>query len=651
MLWACAEVIAPKATIMAPMEAARGCGFFMGLGGFELEIGIRTRRRMPTKFTRILSIAHSPSNFLLRGLEIFSHRFAPRKSKQFRRVFIDVGRVPLLHRIGSFIARTLSTLVQLCRCVRPRNITKQQRRSNSRSDRRKNRDTFSSSSPPGARFERKRKRKRISKTIYPMKIAVLLTSLAIALIQPATPACAAEAKRPNILVIVADDLGYGELGVQGNPEIPTPHIDSLAKNGIRFTNGYVTGPYCSPTRAALLTGRYQQRFGHEFNSGPVVAAADNFGLPLTEKTLGDRLKAAGYATGWFGKSHMGFKPEFHPQKRGFDEFFGFLGAAHSYLENGKGRNAILDGTAPASDIDHTTEAFARRAVAFIEKHRDEPWLVYLPFNAVHGPLEATTRYLERFNQISDPKRRSFAAMLSALDDAVGSVLAKLAELKAEEDTLIFFFSDNGGPTRQTTSSNGPLRGFKATTWEGGIRVPWIAQWKGHLPAGKVDDRPVVQMYILPTALAAAGVEVQSDWKLDGVNLLPFLTGANSERPHETLYWRFGQQLAIRKGDWKLVKAPGAGLEAAEPRAGANIEGAQLFDLSKDIGEKNNLATSQPEKVKELAATWQEWNRQLADPKWVPEKAKAAAKKKRPRAAQSQSPSAPASPPAADPIAK
>jgi arylsulfatase A-like enzyme len=476
-----------------------------------------------------------------------------------------------------------------------------------------------------------------------MKIAALLASVAVILIQSATTAFAAESKRPNILVIVADDLGYGELGAQGNREIPTPHIDSLAKNGIRFTNGYVTGPYCSPTRAALLTGRYQQRFGHEFNSGPVVAAADNFGLPLTEKTIGDRLKAAGYATGWFGKSHMGFKPEYHPQKRGFDEFYGFLGAAHPYLQNGKGRNAILDGTTPASDIDHTTEAFARRAVAFIEKHHNEPWLVYLPFNAVHAPLESTPRYLERFNQIADPKRRSFAAMLSALDDGVGSVLAKLSELKGEEDTLIFFFSDNGGPTRQTTSSNGPLRGFKATTWEGGIRIPWIVQWKGHLPAGKVDDRPVVQMDILPTALAAAGVEIQPDWKLDGVNLLPFLTGANTERPHDIIYWRFGQQLAIRKGDWKLVKAPGAGLDAAEPRAGATTEGAQLFDLSKDIGEKNNLAASQPEKVKELAAAWQEWNSQLIDPKWIPGKAKAPAKKKRPRTAQSQSPSSPSPP--------
>lgn len=480
-----------------------------------------------------------------------------------------------------------------------------------------------------------------------MKITAFLIPLAIALAHTAITARAADAKRPNVLVIVADDLGYGELGIQGNPEIPTPHIDSLAKNGTRFTNGYVTGPYCSPTRAGLLTGRYQQRFGHEFNSGPIETAGETFGLPLSEKTLGDRFKSAGYATGWFGKSHLGFKPEYHPQKRGFDEFFGFLGGAHSYLQTGTGpNNAILRGTTPVTEIDFTTEAFAREAVSFIDKHQSEPWLVYLPFNAVHGPLEAPARYLERFSSIQDSKRQRFAAMLSALDDAVGSVLTKLAELKQDEKTLIFFFSDNGGPTRQTTSSNGPLRGFKATTWEGGVRVPWVVQWKGHLPAGKVDDRPVVQLDILPTALAAAGIEIQSDWKLDGVNLLPYLNGTKAERPHDALYWRFGQQLAIRKGDWKLVKAPDAGLEDNARRGTATTDGAQLFDLSKDIGEKTNLSDREPEKVKELAAAWQQWNSGLVDPKWLPGKRGA---NKRQNAAQSQP--APGAQPKAEAAAK
>jgi arylsulfatase A-like enzyme len=208
-------------------------------------------------------------------------------------------------------------------------------------------------------------------------------------------------------------------------------------------------------------------------------------------------------------------------------------------------------------------------------------------------------------------------MLSAMDDAVGTVLAKLRERRLEEDTLIFFISDNGGPTRQTTSGNGPLRGFKAQTWEGGIRVPWMVQWKGHFAGGRVDDRPVIQLDILPTALAAAGVTARPEWKLDGVNLLPYLTGEKSDPPHQALYWRFGQQIALRMGDWKLVKAPGGGVGAGERAGKANTEGAQLYNLKRDIGETRNLADKEPEKVKELAAAWDVWNHELVDPAWGP----------------------------------
>ena len=269
--------------------------------------------------------------------------------------------------------------------------------------------------------------------------------------------------RPNIVVILADDLGYGELGCQGFAhDIPTPNIDSIAAAGVRFTNGYVSGPYCSPTRAAFMTGRYQTRFGHEFNPGPAQAAGETFGLPLSETTIADHLKDAGYATGWFGKSHLGYQPPFHPLKGGFEEYFGFLGAAHSYLDASADRgNPILRGTTPTRDIHgYTTDAFAREAVDFIDMHKSSPWFCYLAFNAVHAPLQATPKYLSRFPNIRDEKRLPFAAMLSAMDDGVGSVLAKIRELGLEDNTLIFFFSDNGGPTRQTTSNNGPLRGFK-----------------------------------------------------------------------------------------------------------------------------------------------------------------------------------------------
>jgi arylsulfatase A-like enzyme len=420
----------------------------------------------------------------------------------------------------------------------------------------------------------------------------------------------ADSKKPNILLIVADDLGYGELSIQGNPQIPTPHIDFLANKGIRFTSGYVSGPYCSPTRAALMTGRYQQRYGHEFNPGPAQSASTDtvFGLSLKETTIGNRLKDAGYTTGWFGKSHLGYEPEFHPLKRGFDEYFGFLGGQHDYLDAaGDSHNPILRGTTRVNNIDYTTDAFGREAVAFIEKHRDQPWFVYLPFNAVHAPLESIEKYLSRFNNIQDAKRRTFAAMLSAMDDAVGSVLAKIRELGQEENTLIFFLSDNGGPTGQTTSGNGLPRGFKAQTWEGGIRIPYIIQWKGHLPAGRVDDRPVIQLDILPTALAAAGLEIKPDWKLDGINLLPYLTGKNSDPPHEALYWRFGGQMAIRSGDWKLVKAPGLAAGARALNGKASTDGAELYNLKSDIGERTNLAPSEPSKAKELAKLWDAWN--------------------------------------------
>jgi arylsulfatase A-like enzyme len=436
----------------------------------------------------------------------------------------------------------------------------------------------------------------------------------------AATACTHAAERkPNILIIVADDLGYGELGSQGfTSEIPTPHLDSIARNGVRFTSGYVSGPYCSPTRAGLLTGRYQQRFGHELNPGPAQRTPPNVGLPLSEATLGDRFKAAGYVTGWIGKSHLGYAPQFHPLKRGFDEYFGFLGGMHDFLDaDADAANPILRGTERITSLDYLTDALGRETAAFIDKHKASPWLCYLAFNAVHAPLQATEKYLDRFKHIADPKRHAYAALQSAMDDAVGVVLAKLREHGLERDTLVVFFSDNGGPTPSTTSGNGPLRGFKSQTWEGGIRVPFMLQWPGTIPAGQVEDRPVIQLDVLPTALAAAGVAVKPEWKLDGVNLLPLLTGKDSSAPHATLYWRFGPQLALRKGEWKILKAPGAGVDPLKPREGkANSAGVHLYNLREDLGEKTNLADSHPEKLRELFADWERINEGMIAPLWL-----------------------------------
>ena len=437
-----------------------------------------------------------------------------------------------------------------------------------------------------------------------------------------TPPATAETRKPNILFIVADDLGYGDLSIHGCKDIPTPKIDSIAKNGVRCTSGYVSGPYCSPTRAGLLTGRYQQRYGHEFNPG---AKLDNpeIGLPLTETTLADRLKAAGYRTGLVGKWHLGYADKFVPTSRGFEEFFGFLGGAHPYSPGPKGHRGILRGTKEVEEHEYLTDVFAREAIAYLDRHAKEPFFLYLCFNAVHGPMHASEKYAKRFESITDEKRRTYATMLTALDDAVGQVLAKLAALGIADDTLIAFISDNGGPEPVNASDNGQLNGGKATTWEGGIRVPYFVQWKnGKVPAGTTYDHPVIQLDLAPTVLAASVVPVNPEWKLDGVNLLPHLRGETKEAPHAALYWRFGGQMAIRAGDWKLTKAVTGGGRAggggaAARRDKATVEGAKLFNLKDDTGEQSDLAAKFPDKVKELAAIWQKWNGELAEPLWGP----------------------------------
>jgi len=429
---------------------------------------------------------------------------------------------------------------------------------------------------------------------------------------------AADSTKPNIVVIVADDQGYADLGIQGGKDIPTPNIDSIGKNGVRCTNGYVSGPYCSPTRAGLLTGRYQQRFGHEFNPGGASASGD-LGLTLNEKTLANRLKSAGYATGMVGKWHLGSAPKFHPMQRGFDEFFGFLGGAHTYFEVGSGRDAVQRGTEPVEKVSYLTDDFAREAVGFIDRHHQHPFFLYLTFNAVHTPMHAPPKYQDRFASIENEKRRTYAAMTSAMDDAVGAVLGKLKEAKVHDNTLIFYISDNGGPP-VNASNNGALRGNKAQTLEGGIRVPFFMQWKAKLPVGVVYEQPVIQLDILPTALAAAGAPAVTDTKLDGVNLLPHLTGDNKTAPHEALYWRFGPQTAIRMGNWKLVQH-------------SQSQSVELYDLSKDIGEMTDLARQHPDKFAELEAAWKKWDGELVEPTWGAPRANAKNANKKKKAAQ------------------
>jgi arylsulfatase A-like enzyme len=426
--------------------------------------------------------------------------------------------------------------------------------------------------------------------------AAIKATLAAALLLSGVSAAAA-ADQPNVVIFYADDLGWGETGCQGNKDIPTPHIDSLAANGVRFTQGYVAATYCSPSRAGLLTGRYPTRFGHEFNS-----VANVTGLDLKETTLADRLKSLSYATACVGKWHLGNKPENRPTKRGFDEFYGTLANTPFFHPTNFVDSRVSNEVQQvADDSFYTTDAYAERSLDWIEKNRTKPKFLYLPFNAQHAPLEAPKKYLDRFPNITDEKRKLFAAMMSGMDDAIGRVIGKIREIGQEDNTLYFFIGDNGGPTQSTTSQNGGLRGFKMTTYEGGPRVPFLAQWKGKLPAGKTYDLPVMNLDVLPTAVAAAGGKVDPAWKLDGVDLLPYVTGANKARPHETMYWRYGPQWAVRHGDYKLVVSNGG---SGKP---------ELYNLASDVSESNDLAASQPEKASQLQALYATWSKEQAEP--------------------------------------
>lgn len=428
---------------------------------------------------------------------------------------------------------------------------------------------------------------------------------------------ASAAQKPNLVVIMCDDLGYADVGFNGCKDIPTPNIDRIANSGVRCTSGYVSYSVCGPSRAGFMTGRYGQRFGFERN--PQYRPQDpNMGLPKEERTFGETLKPVGYTCGVVGKWHLGAHPSNHPLNRGFDFFYGHLGGGHQYFpealdlkdsyaagsENESYRTWILRNHEAVSPRKYLTDEFSETAVEFVEESKDDPFFLFLSYNAPHGPLQATEKYLSRFPAL-EGKRKTYAAMVSAVDDGVGLLLAKLDELKLMENSLIFFLSDNGGPETKNGSDNGELRGAKGDSWEGGFRVPFAVRWNGVLPEGSVYHKPVSSLDIMATIVELADAPTDPERPLDGVNLVPYLTGKNEGTPHHAIYLRKfdGKKYTVRSGDYKMH----AGWE------GAN---SQLYNLEEDIGEQDDIADQHPEKLQQLEALRADWDSELIEPRFL-----------------------------------
>lgn len=428
-----------------------------------------------------------------------------------------------------------------------------------------------------------------------------MKKLAFALLFLLGASLPAAESRPNIIVVVADDLGYAD--VLFNPlhpkEIKTPNLDSLAKQSVICRQGYVSGHVCSPTRAGLMTGRYQQRLGL-YTGGEAGS-----GLPMSETIFPQYLKPAGYTTAQFGKWHLGPDPAWSPALRGFDEVFGFLGrGAHDYFKLDDPNDPIYRGTEVVQEKGYLTDRLGEETASFITRNKSKPFFAYLAFNAVHAPLQAPDDEIAQFNT-GNKDRDTLLAMGKRLDDAMGKIINTLKSEGAWENTLLFFISDNGGPLAQN-ADNTPLRGGKHTDYEGGIRVPFLICWPAQLKPGEWQS-PVSSLDILPTALAAAGTSVAPDLAkaeatlpFDGINLLPLLKGETAAASRD-LFWCSGSDegwWAVRSGDWKLIGEKGK---------------LSLFDIAKDVSEASDLAAQMPEKVTELTKLHDAWLANMAKP--------------------------------------
>ena len=422
-----------------------------------------------------------------------------------------------------------------------------------------------------------------------------------------------EEKLPNVIVIISDDQGYADVGFHGSKEIFTPNIDRIANNGVIFSEGYVSYAVCSPSRAGLITGRYQNRFGYTRNI--LLAPKDStMGLPLTEQTLSDVLGKANYKTKAIGKWHLGAHESLVPERRGFDEFFGFIIGGHRYFPEDLTINDLtearrqMDGYITriydnGNRIDtkkYLTEELSDNAVKFIEDNSDNPFFLYLSYNAPHTPLQATKKDLERNKHIEVEKRRTYAAMVSSMDDGIGLILDKLEEKKITDNTIVIFFSDNGGVEWYNFSDNGVLRGIKGDFFEGGIRVPFTMQWPKKIKPGITYDKPIIALDVFATVASAASAEKYIKNDIDGVDLLPYLTGDKFGLPHEYLYWQNPDKDidVVRDERYKYLRIK-------------NDE--YIFDLKNDISEETNIINSSKPIYDRLKSQFKEWEKGMIDP--------------------------------------
>ena len=445
-----------------------------------------------------------------------------------------------------------------------------------------------------------------------MKTTLLSGIAALTVIAP-TQAFAKKntSAKPNIIVVLLDDLGSGDVSFNGCKDILTPHIDRIAKQGVKCTNAYISAPYSGPSRAGILTGRYQQRCGAEGNTDNrgIETLKEKRGVPTSEFLMSEALKTQGYKTAAIGKWHLGEHPSMWPQEQGFDYFYGFAGGGFSYWGDKRGSeiNYMQENGKEIMPTKTTyiTDDFSDKAVDFINENAKDPFFIYLAYNAPHSALNASRKYLDRTTHIANPERSIYGAMILAVDDGVGRIWDALEEKGIEENTILIFLSDNGGAS-YSYSYNYPRRARKGQMFDGGTKTPFAMCWGKNIKAGSVYNKTISSLNIFPTVATAAGIDITTlDKKLDGVDMMPYFKGKKKDNPNQKLYWRVwgGMEYAMRDGDYKLVKQH-------------HSEELELYNLIEDPTEITNIAANNQDIVKRMNSEYQKWSDEMQKPAWL-----------------------------------